>query len=128
MLRLAASGRPIRVVADHVASPTYAPWLAARTVELAESGQRGVFHIGGGTPIAWFDFARMIFETAGLNPDLTPTNEREYRTAARRPKYSALSNAKMEAAGIAPMPPLREALKAYFAKRNEGGEITGSPV
>jgi dTDP-4-dehydrorhamnose reductase len=128
MLRLAASGRPIRVVADHVASPTYAPWLAARTVEMAESGRRGVFHIGGGTPIAWFDFARMIFETAGLNPDLTPTNEREYRTAARRPKYSALSNAKMEAAGIAPMPPLREALKAYFAKRNEGGEISGSPV
>ena len=128
MLRLAASGRPIRVVADHVASPTYAPWLAGRTVELAERGLRGIFHIGGGTPIAWFDFARMIFETAGLDPDLTPTNEREYRTAARRPKYSALSNAKMEAAGIAPMPPLRQALDAYFAKRNEGGEITGSPV
>jgi dTDP-4-dehydrorhamnose reductase len=128
MLRLAASGRPIRVVADHVASPTYAPWLAGRTVELAERGLRGIFHIGGGTPIAWFDFARMIFETAGLDPDLTATNEREYRTAARRPKYSALSNAKMEAAGIAPMPPLRQALEAYFAKRNGGGEITGSPV
>jgi dTDP-4-dehydrorhamnose reductase len=128
MLRLAASGRPIRVVADHVASPTYAPWLAARTVELAERGLRGVFHIGGGTPVAWFDFARMIFETAGLQPELTATDEREYRTAARRPKYSALSNAKVEAAGVAPMPPLRQALEAYFAKRNAAGDITGSPV
>jgi len=128
MLRLAASGRPIRVVADHVASPTYAPWLAERTVELAERGLRGIFHIGGGTPIAWFDFARMIFEAAGLRPDLTATDEREYRTAARRPKYSALSNAKMEAAGIAPMPPLGEAVAAYFAKRSAAGEITGSTV
>jgi dTDP-4-dehydrorhamnose reductase len=30
MLRLAQSGQPIRVVEDHVASPIYAPFLAAR--------------------------------------------------------------------------------------------------
>jgi dTDP-4-dehydrorhamnose reductase len=118
MLRLGGSVRPIRVVEDHVASPTFAPWLAARTIDLVERGQTGVFHIGGGTPIAWFDFARMIFEVAGLTPELSATNEREYRTAARRPKYSALSNAKMEAAGIAPMPPLREAVETYFSQRN----------
>ncbi len=118
MLRLAGSGRPIRVVEDHVASPTFAPWLAARSLDLAERGHCGVFHIGGGTPIAWFDFARMIFEAAGLRPELTPTNEREYRTVARRPKYSALSNAKMEAAGIEPLPPLRQALEIYFAQRD----------
>jgi dTDP-4-dehydrorhamnose reductase len=117
MLRLAGSGRPIRVVEDHVASPTFAPWLASRTIDLVERGQSGVFHIGGGTPVAWFEFARMIFEAAGLHPELTPTNEREYRTAARRPKYSALSNSKMEAAGAKPMPPLRKAVEAYFASR-----------
>ena len=59
----------------------------------------------------------LIFEVAGLKPELRPTNEREYRTAARRPKYSALSNARMEALGIAPMPPLREALEDYFRLR-----------
>src|SRR5215212_2217576 len=34
MLRLASSAHPIRVVEDHVASPTYAPLLAARTLDL----------------------------------------------------------------------------------------------
>jgi dTDP-4-dehydrorhamnose reductase len=121
MLRLAGSGRPIRVVEDHVASPTFAPWLAARTVELVERGHSGLFHIGGGTPIAWFDFARTIFEVANLRPELTPTNEREYRTAARRPKYSALSNSKMEKADIEPMPPLRHALELYFTRRDPLG-------
>jgi len=117
MLRLAGSGRPIRVVEDHIASPTFAPWLASRTIDLAERNQSGVFHVGGGTPISWFEFARMIFEVAAIKPELMATNEREYRTAARRPKYSAISNAKMERAGIAAMPPLRHAVETYFAQR-----------
>ena len=56
---------------------------------------------------------------------LLATNEREYRTAARRPKYSALSNAKMERAGLAPMPPLREAVEAYFAARGRLSAASG---
>jgi len=119
MLRLAAAPRqqPIRVVEDHVASPTYAPVLASRSLDLLERNCSGVFHIGGGTPISWFEYARLIFESAGLHPQLQPTNEREYRTAARRPKYSALSNAKMEGEGVEACPPLAEAVKSYLAIR-----------
>ena len=43
MLRLANSGQPIRVVEDHVASPTYAPFLAEKSVELALAGASGIF-------------------------------------------------------------------------------------
>jgi dTDP-4-dehydrorhamnose reductase len=119
MLRLAQSGQPIRVVEDHVASPTYAPALAARSIDLLQRGATGVFHIGGGAPVSWFEYARLIFNLAGLDPELKPTNEREYRTAARRPKFSALSNAKMEAFGIDPFPPLEEAVRDYLQLRSE---------
>jgi dTDP-4-dehydrorhamnose reductase len=121
MLRLAGTGQSIRVVEDHVASPTYAPLLAARTVDLVDRGLAGVFHIGGGIPISWFQFARTIFELAGLKPLLLATNEREYRTAAQRPKYSALSNARIERLGLEPMPPLREVLARYLAERGRKG-------
>ncbi len=117
MLRLAAENKPIRVVDDHVASPTYAPALAARTADLVELGTHGTggpFHIGGGTPISWFDWARKIFQAAGVTPSLTPTNEHEFRTAARRPKYSALRNAGIEALGVAPMPSLDDAISQYL--------------
>ena len=117
MLRLAASPNPIRVVEDHVASPTFAPLLASRTIDLVERNLSGLFHIGGGTPSSWFQFARLIFDAAGLDPVLLATNEREYRTPARRPNYSALSNAKMERVGLEPMPSLKDALAAYFANR-----------
>lgn len=117
MLRLASQKQPIRVVEDHVASPTYAPALASRTADLVASKASGIFHAGGGTPISWFDWAVKIFAAAGVNPPVKPTNEREFRTAARRPKYSALSNAKMEALGIAPMPRLDDAVADYMDRR-----------
>lgn len=117
MLRLASSTNPIRVVEDHFASPTYAPALAERTADLVERDFSGIFHVGGGSPVSWFEFAKKIFECAGLTPELRPTNEREYRTAARRPKFSSLSNGKMERAGIAPMPTLEEAIRSYLAAR-----------
>jgi dTDP-4-dehydrorhamnose reductase len=117
MLRLAAGGKPVRVVEDFVASPTYAPALAERAVQLLDLKASGIVHLGGGTAISWFEWASKIFAAAGLKPPLEPTNEREFPTAARRPKFSALSNAKAEAMGISPMPPLEEAIRLYFAVR-----------
>lgn len=117
MLKLAAGGQPIRVVDDHVASPTYAPALAARTADLVEKSVTGIIHVGGGEPISWYSWAVKIFGAAGLQPNLKATNEHEFRTAARRPKYSALSNRKMESFGIAPMPSLDEAIAEYMEKR-----------
>ena len=126
MLRLASGDQPIRVVEDHVASPTYAPALAERTAQLVEKSVYGVVHVGGGAPISWYEWAGKIFSAAGLEPRLKPTNEREFRTAARRPKYSALSNAKMESLGVAPMPPLDEAIAEYLKTR--ATRLAGRPA
>jgi dTDP-4-dehydrorhamnose reductase len=119
MLRLASAKKPIRVVEDHIASPTYAPELAVRSADLYEKKLGGVFHIGGGTPISWYDYAKLIFQVFGIEPELHATDERQYRTAARRPKYSALSNGKMESHGVAPMPRLEEALQMYREARTK---------
>ncbi len=117
MLRLAAGGQPIRVVEDHVASPTYAPELARLTADLVDKGVTGVFHGGGETAISWYDYAKLIFALAGLSPELRATNEREYRTAAKRPKFSALANERAGQAGIRPMPPLADCIRRYLRTR-----------
>jgi len=119
MLRLAREGKPIRVVEDHVASPTFAPALASRSIDLLERDLDGIFHIGGGQPVSWFDYAKLVFEKAAVTANLTPTNEREYRTDARRPKYSALANQRLKECGIAPMPPLADAIEEYLVARKQ---------
>ena len=128
MLRLASQGQPIRVVEDHVASPTFAPALASRTADLVAQKVHGIFHLGGGAPISWFDWAVKIFDAAGLKPPLKPTNEREFRTAARRPRYSALNNGKAEGVGIAPMPTLDQAIRAYLDQRENRVKIVSSEI
>ena len=65
-----------------------------------------------------------IFQAAGVDPLVLATNHREYRTTARRPQYSALSNAKMERLGLQPMPPVAKALEAYFADRRRPARVT----
>ena len=119
MMRLAREGKPIRVVEDHVASPTYAPALASRSIDMLEKNLDGVFHTGGGEAISWFHYARLIFEKAGIEANLTATDEREYRTLARRPKFSALDNARMREHKIAPMPSLADAVEAYLEARKQ---------
>ena len=114
MLRLAAEGRAIRVVEDFYASPTYALPLAARSIDLLEGAPFGIYHIGGGSAVSWYQYALLILAEAGIRAEITPTNEKDYPTPARRPKYSVLSNAKMEAAGLPPMPPLEQALREYL--------------
>jgi dTDP-4-dehydrorhamnose reductase len=119
MLRMAREGKPIRVVEDHVASPTYAPELASRSIDLLQRDLKGLFHIGGGQPISWFDYARLVFDKAGVKANLTPTSEKEYRTDARRPRFSALGNARLHECGISPMPPLADAVEAYLVARRK---------
>lgn len=117
ILRQASEHRVIRVVEDHVASPTYAPALANRTVAMVERDLTGIVHCGGGRAVSWYEYASIVFREAGLKPTLHPTNEMEFRTAARRPRYSALSNAYIESLGIPPMPPFEAAIRSYLQLR-----------
>lgn len=117
MLRLAQSGKPIQVVQEYFASPTYSPALAETTANLVDAGHTGLFHAGGGVAITWYDFAAKIFAAAGLSPKLTVARPETYRTEARRPRFSALSNARLEALGMPPMPSLDAALREYMERR-----------
>jgi dTDP-4-dehydrorhamnose reductase len=116
MLRLAAEGKPIRVVNDAHVSPTYAPALAERCVALAGQGATGLFHIGGGEAITWYHYARLLFECAGLNPQVEPVDRTTFPTPARRPRFSALNNAKADTL-TSPMPGLRDAINSFLRLR-----------
>ncbi len=117
MLRHAHAGRPLRVVSDTIASPAFAPALAEKAVALANAGASGLYHAGGGEAVSWFDFARLIFDVSQIEANLEVTTRAEYSSAAARPRFSALSNARLEAEGFGGMPTLRDAVTEYFDRR-----------
>lgn len=98
MLRIAAEGKPIRVVADQVGTPTYAGDLAEAIHSILHAPQwlPGIYHFTDEGVASWYDFAMAIFRLAGVDADVTPVTTREYPTPARRPQYSVLSKVKIK--------------------------------
>ncbi len=117
MLRRAAEGKPLRVVHDQTCTPTYTADLAAATAALTATDRYGLYHLTSAGSCSWYDFARAIFETAGVKADLAPITSREFGAAARRPAYSVLSTAANERPGLPPPRHWREALAAYLEER-----------
>ncbi|MBI3997407.1 MAG: dTDP-4-dehydrorhamnose reductase, partial [Armatimonadetes bacterium] len=70
MLRLAADGRPIRVVEDCVLAPSSARDVARKIVKVLRTNRFGLYHITNAGQCSWFEFAREIFALAGLTPQL----------------------------------------------------------
>jgi len=129
MLRVAASGRPLRVVANQVMAPTATADVAAATLGLLDrQAPYGLYHCTAAGETSWYDYARAIFELAGVPADLTPTTAAQYGAAARRPDYSVLDNAKLEAAGVARPRHWRDALAAYLAAHATGEANPAGPA
>jgi dTDP-4-dehydrorhamnose reductase len=123
MLALAAEGRPLRVVADQIVTPTFTPDLASAVRRLLEHEAGGgpdfygIYHITNGGHCSWYDFAAAIFAEAGVRANLAPTSTAENPTPARRPSYSVLAHRHWRRLGLPELRPWREALRAYLAGR-----------
>jgi dTDP-4-dehydrorhamnose reductase len=111
MLRLAGQGKPLRVVADQICTPSYTVDVATATAALLTTGRHGVCHITNSDSCSWHEFAAAIFELTGIKADLTPIASAEYQAAARRPSYSVLASTE-------PLRPWRDALAAYLQERS----------
>ncbi len=101
MLRLMGEKEQLGVVADQFGTPTWAKGLAECCWGLVLSRDAcGVYHWSDNGICSWYDFAVEIQRVAyskGLLDKRIPINKistEEYPTLAKRPKYSALSNAK----------------------------------
>jgi dTDP-4-dehydrorhamnose reductase len=114
MLRLAASGKPLRVVDDQRLGPTSTFELAQRVEALLSTEAYGLYHVTAGGDCSWYEFAQAIFELAGLHPEVSPTSTEAYGAKADRPRYSVLDNKAARDLGLAPMIHWREALANYL--------------
>lgn len=116
MLRLADEGKPIRVVADQVTTPTSTTDLARKIAELLTTDAYGTYHVTNAGQCSWFEFAKAIFELADRHPSLTPTTTSEFGAKARRPAYSVLGHGALAALGADDLRPWPEALADYLSR------------
>ncbi|MET0507552.1 MAG: dTDP-4-dehydrorhamnose reductase, partial [Burkholderiaceae bacterium] len=110
MLRIAASGKPLSIVADQWGAPTAARLIATTVAAIIVrdfDGDARTFHHPGTYNLAaagtttWHGFATEIFRlreslTGAPPPVITETDSKTFRTAARRPLNSRLNLARIE--------------------------------
>jgi dTDP-4-dehydrorhamnose reductase len=117
MLKKALNNERIQVVSDQRLTPTSTRELARKVSELIDTRNYGVYHITCQGECSWFEFAQEIFALRGIRASLTPTTSKEFKSAARRPSYSVLENAKLKKLGMDDVKDWRIALQEYLENR-----------
>jgi len=137
VLRLAREKEELRMVGDQYGAPTWARGLAQATgivlsralerCSVTGSWQSGLFHLTAAGQTSWAGFAQAILEDYDELLDwpaetgefggplktkrVVPITTEQYKTAARRPRNSVLSNAKVLAAFGVALPDWRAQLQ-----------------
>jgi dTDP-4-dehydrorhamnose reductase len=106
-----------KVVTDQVSSPTYTLDLARKISDLIKTDHFGLYHVTNKGECSWYDFAKKIFELAGIKVKLGKTTSSEWKAPAHRPKYSVLKHQKLIDLGMDDMPHWEDALKAYLIEK-----------
>ncbi len=117
MLRLAETRPQLSVVNDQFGKPTMTFDLAAMLNTLLTVNSFGIFHVTNSGICTWFDFACEIFRQAGKTPDVRPISSEQFRSLARRPRFSALDCSRLTELGLGELPPWQESLREYFRRR-----------
>ena len=110
MLDLAKTKDHLDLVDDEIASPTYAPDLAAVTRQIVEIREPGLYHASNAGKCSWYEFASEIFRIRGIEIDLAPVSGSAFPRPAKRPRDSSLTSTKLP-----PQRSWQEALAEYLS-------------
>jgi dTDP-4-dehydrorhamnose reductase len=127
MIRLMSERPEVRVVADQIGTPTYAPGLAAALWTLAAQGVTGIHHYTDAGAASWYDFAVAIQEEALAIGLLTvavpviPIATSDFPTPAKRPSFSVLDKSSMFTALGGPTPHWRSNLRLMLSEIQTNG-------
>lgn len=97
----AVEGKPLRVVVNEVASPTYANDLAEAVVKLMPTGAYGIYHLVNEGRASRWDFARYVLDITGFtDTPIERISSYEYDRASTPPEYAVLRNYAAAGLGI----------------------------
>lgn len=121
MLQNFASGRPVRAFSDRTVSPSHVGDIARATRALVGVGADaaapfGVYHCVNTGMATWLEIAEHLRDWSGHGDAvIEPVLTTDVVLRAKRPRYCAMSNAKLQTAGI-PMPTWQDALRAHLTR------------
>lgn len=96
MLKYGRERDELQVVDDQWGSPGFADEVVENNFKLIEEEAEGTYHLTSKGLTNWADFAKTIFDYAGIEVSVKSIPSEEYPTEAERPKFSKLDTSKAE--------------------------------
>jgi dTDP-4-dehydrorhamnose reductase len=107
-------GREVRVFTDRVVSPSYLDDVAGATRFLVTGdAPPGLYHCVNSGHGTWHEVAAEAARLLGVTPRFTTVTTADVSMRAQRPRYCALDNGKLAAAGFR-MPSWQDALRRWL--------------
>ncbi|MFT3828058.1 MAG: NAD(P)-dependent oxidoreductase [Chitinophagaceae bacterium] len=111
------AGTPVKVFGDRTVSPTHVGDCALATLALLERhAEPGLYHCVNSGHGTWHDVGLEAARQLELPANFTVVSVDDVKLPAARPKYCALSNAKINAAIGYALPTWQDALRRYLGK------------
>jgi dTDP-4-dehydrorhamnose reductase len=117
ILTKAKQGEALKVVDDIRISPTYTRDAAAVVRRLLESESTGIVHAANAGSCTWYEFAKTALAFCGIDAAVTAVSSATYRTAARRPRNSALGSEQTGTALRVRIISWEQGLQAYLMEK-----------
>lgn len=116
ILGAAEAGKPLRVVANEVANPTYNDDLAEAIAQLIQTERYGIYHLTNSGACSRLAFARYALDQSGWkDTPITPINSRDWQRASSPPLHASLENLAGRQIGIT-LRPWQQAVDAFLDK------------
>ena len=114
MLRLAESGKGLRVVDDQIGSPTYTKDLSELVCDMIVTDRYGTYHAHNTGECSWYELAMKVFEIKGLDVHVEAITTDQFPMKATRPMNSRLDMSMLEKEGFRPLPNWKDAVGRYL--------------
>jgi dTDP-4-dehydrorhamnose reductase len=116
ILNAAKEGKPLRVVDDEIANPTYNDDVAEAVTRLIDTGRYGIYHLVNEGSASRFAFARYFLDRTGFQATpIEPIKTTDWPRPSMPPAYGALENMAARHIGIS-LRSWQDAVDAFLKK------------
>jgi dTDP-4-dehydrorhamnose reductase len=84
---------PLKIADDEISVPTYTEDVVDAVMAAMQRGLSGLWHLPNSGFCSRYEWAKEILRLAGIKKEIIPAKMADFNTAAKRPGYSAMSNA-----------------------------------
>jgi dTDP-4-dehydrorhamnose reductase len=110
----AKSSEYLKIACDEFSVPTSADTVVNVTMNSIDAGVRGLYHATNSGFCSRYEWAKLVLSGLGIKKFIRPVSMDVFNLPAKRPKFSAMSNAKLSGALNVGIPAWEEAVEAFI--------------